>query len=176
MKCAFCSYEILGKRHEMLCVYNPINTRKIVLYLKNYVLIHSGNNKNFRPFPSAKEFDEFCRQNKISRVKTIAARYFEDDYKLNDFLIELLDYALSKNIVGQHEFPFFLQFIYDAWIFYSAKEYREIYEGAIQYENGDALMAEVSSSHFTSSSIIKRLRSEGKLFQEEQRSVSEFLP
>lgn len=175
MKCQHCYYEILGRRHESLCPYNPVNTRKIVLFLKNYLLSNSRFNKNFTPFPSPRELDIFCRRNKIARVKTIASRYLDKDTKLTDWLTELLDYALSNNILGPHEFPYFLQFVYDAWTFHSLEEYRRIYEESIVYEDGDPLTTEILGLHHTSSAIIKRLRTAGKSFGEERKHVLDFL-
>lgn len=175
MKCQYCYYPIEGKRHEGLCAYNPVNTRKIILFLRDYVLKNSRFNKNFAPFPSPRELDIFCRHNKIARVKTIASRYLDKDTKLTDWLTELLDYALTNNILGPHEFPYFLQFIYDAWTFHSLEEYRRIYEQSIQYEDGDPLTTEILGLDYTSSAIIKRLRTEGKSFGDEKLHVKDFL-
>ena len=175
MRCEYCNYSIDGRRHQTLCPYNPINTRKLILFLRDYVVKNSRFNKNFAPFPSPRELDIFCRHNKIARVKTIASRYLDKDTKLTDWLTELLDYALSNNILGPHEFPYYLQFIYDAWTFHSLEEYRRIYEESIVYEDGDQLLTEISGLHYTSSVIIERLRIEGKLFKDEQIHVRDFL-
>lgn len=175
MKCTFCYYEIFGKRHETLCPYNPVNTRKIILFLKKYALENSRFNKNFSPFPSPRELDVFCRHNKIARVKTISKRYLDSDIKLSDWITELLDFALSNNIVGEHEFPFFLQYLYDTWTFHSVKEYQKIYEEVTVYEDGDPLTTEILGLDFTSSSIIKKLRLAGKPYSQEQVEVKRFL-
>lgn len=175
MKCPHCFYEIEGSRHNTLCPYNPENVRKIVFFLRDYVLERSKFNKEFCPFPSPRELDIFCRHNRIARVKTIANRYLDKDTKLTDWLTELLDYALSNNIITREEFPNYLLFIYDAWIFYPKERYQELYEQSIIYEDGDPLTREVFDAHYTSSAIIQRLRTEGKLFAEKQTPVTEFL-
>ena len=105
----------------------------------------------------------------------IWGRYLDKDLKLTDWLTELLDYALYNNIVTREEFPSYLLFLYDSWVFYSREEYQRLYEQTIIYENGDPLTREIFSSHYTSSAIIQRLRTEGKLFAEKQTPVTEFL-
>jgi len=175
MRCEHCGYNIQGRRHTTLCPYNPVNVRKLVFFLRDYLLRNSKFNKNFAPFPSPRELDIFCRHNKIARVKTIGNRYLDKETKLSDWLTEILDFALSNNIVAHHEFPHFLQFIYDAWTFHSLEEYQRIYDQSIIYEDGDALTTEILGSHFTSSAIIERFRSEGKMFKDEQLLVQHFL-
>jgi len=144
MRCKYCFYEIQGDRHESLCPYNPINTKKILIYLKNYVITNSKFNKQFKPFPKPRELDEFCRKNKIARLQTITHRYLSPGERINDWLVELLDYGLNNNILGHNEFPYFLQFLYDSWIFKSREEYQKLYEESIVYEDGDAITEEVT--------------------------------
>lgn len=175
MKCPYCFYEIEGSRHTMLCPYRPENVRKIVFFLRDYVLTKSKFNKQFCPFPSPRELDIFCRQNKIARVKTIANRYLDKDTKLTDWLTELLDYSLYNNIITREQFPAFVLFLYDSWIFYPREQYQQLYEESVVYEDGDPLSREIFDSHFTSSATIERLRTQGKLFTEKQTPVTEFL-
>ncbi len=175
MKCVHCMHEIFGRRHEALCAYNPVNARKIVFFLRDYLLENSKFNKQFTPFPSPREFDIFCRHNKIARVKTIAKRYLDETIKLSDWYTEILDYALSNGIIQSHEFPYFLQFIYDAWTFHGREEYQRLYEETIIYENGDPLTREILGAHHTSSATIERLRQAGRMFKEEKYDVRQFL-
>lgn len=175
MRCTYCMHEIMGRRHENLCVYNPKNTRKIVLFLKDYVLTQSKFNKQFSPFPSPREFDIFCRHNKIARVKTIVKRYLDETIKLSDWYTEILDYALNNGIIAPYEFPYFLQFIYDAWTFHSREEYQKLYEETIAYEDGEPLTKEIFGSSYTTSATIERLRQAGKMFKEERYDVRQFL-
>lgn len=176
MRCSFCLHEIHGRRHESLCPYNPVNVRKIIFFLRDYLLKNSKFNKQFAPFPAPRELDYFCRKNKIARVKTIGSRYLDKETKLNDWLTELLDYALSNSIVGEHEFPYFLQFIYDAWTFNTLEDYQRLYEQSIVYEDGEPLTTEILGSHYTSSAIIRKLRSEGQKFTTHQTPVEQFIP
>ena len=169
MKCKFCYHEIQGQRHEELCPYNPKNTKKILIYLKNYVITNSKFNKQFKPFPKPRELDEFCRKNKIARLQTITHRYLSPGERINDWLVELLDYALLNHILDQNEFPYFLQFLYDAWIFKSREEYQRLYEQSIVYEEGDALMGEVFDSG--AKERAEMLRAEGKPFKEWQLGI-----
>lgn len=175
MKCPYCFFEIEGKRHTSLCVYKPENTRKIIFFLRDYALENSKFNKNFSPFPSPREFDIFCRRNKIARIKTISKRYLDKETKFTDWLTELLDHALYNNIVTRDEFPSYLLFLYDSWIFYPKEEYQRLYEETIIYENGDPLTREILGAHHTSSATIERLRQAGKMFKEERYDVRQFL-
>lgn len=175
MKCEHCFHEIYGVRHKTLCPYRPENVRKIVMFLRDYLLKNSKFNKNFCPFPSPRELDMFCRRNRIARVKTIANRYLDKETKITDWLTEILDLAIADNIVGRDEFPSYLLFIYDAWIFYSKEEYQRMYEESIIYEDGEPLTKEILSAHHTSSAIIQRLRTQGKMFTEEQTPIEQFL-
>lgn len=141
MLCPYCKHKIEGKRHQNQCPYNPINSKRIVEFLKYYVLTFSKYNKGFCPFPTTKELDAFCKANNISRVKTIK-RYL-DEISLNDWLTEILDYALTYKIIDESDFPYFLQFIYDNWLFKRSGEYRALYEQAILYEDGDQIEKDV---------------------------------
>lgn len=141
MLCPYCKHKIAGKRHQKQCPYNPVNSKRIVEFLKYYVLTFSKYNKGFCPFPTTKELDAFCKANNISRVKTIK-RYL-DEISLNDWLTEILDYALSYSFVQEEDFPYFLQFIYDNWMFKTSAQYRVLYEQAILYEDGDQIEFDV---------------------------------
>ena len=141
MLCPYCKYKIEGKRHQTQCPYNPSNTKRIVEFLRYYVLTFSKYNNGFCPFPSTKELDSFCKANNISRVKTI--RRYLDEISVTDWLTEILDYALLNKIVSEDEFPYFLQFIYDVWVFKRPEEYRVIYEQSILYEDGDQIEVDV---------------------------------
>jgi hypothetical protein len=140
-RCIHCNIDITnskGKKHENSCPYNPINIRKIVLYLKEYALTNSKLNKNFKPFPTVDEFDKFCEMSKIMRVITIRRNYLiGEGLALEDWLIEIVEYALSNNIVTPIEFPYFLQFLYDNWLFLPKEEYKKRYEAAISFEDGE---------------------------------------
>jgi hypothetical protein len=164
-----------GYKHESLCPYNPKNTLKIILFLRDYIFSKSSFNKNFCPFPSPKELDDFCRKNKIARVQNIARRYLEDDMKLSDWITELLDYALNNNIITPLKFPYFLQFLYDAWTFHSLEDYRKIYEASIEYENGDPLLSEVFSQDYLNSATIQRLRQTAESFLSNKVPVEKFI-
>ena len=169
MKCQYCFYEVMGSRHEDLCPYNPENTKKILMFLKKYVVSNSRFNKNFRPFPRPRELDEFCRHNKIARLQTITSRYLSPGERVNDWLVELLDYALFNNIIGNNEFPYFLQYLYDAWIFKSREEYTKLYEQSVCYEDGEDYFVAPSSS------TINLLRTVGKSFNDERIVVDEYI-
>lgn len=168
MKCKYCYYEIQGERHQDLCPYNPVNTKKILLFLKNYVLTKSKFNKNFKPFPRPRELDEFCRKNKIARLQTITHRYLSPGDRINDWLVELLDYALFNNIITSSDFPYFLQYIYDAWIFKNKDEYQKLYRESICYEDGCDIVS-------VGSETIKLLRLAGKPFEEEKLTLDNFV-
>lgn len=172
MNCVYCNYQVEGKRHEILCPYNPENTKKILLFLRDYVLNESRFNKNFKPFPKPREFDEFCRKNNISRLKTISRRYL-DDLRLNDWLIEILEYGIGRGIITSEDFPYFLRFIYDSWIFNAVGEYKKIYQQSIIYEDGFGFWNEVMDNGYQHS--VLELRSQGTPFLQDKRDVREFL-
>ena len=169
MKCKYCFYEIQGQRHEELCPYNPVNTKKILIFLRDYVLKNSRFNKNFTPFPKPREFDEFCRRNKIARLQTIAHRYLSVGERINDWLVELLDYALFNDILTNEDFPIFVQYLYDSWIFLDRIKYQKLYQQSIIYEDGDTIGAEVQGR--PRSETVKLLRSVGKPFIDEQEKL-----
>lgn len=139
-RCNFCNIDLTnsrGKKHENLCPYNPNNVRKIVLYLKDYVLSNSTLGR-LKPFPSTSEFDKFCKESKIMRTITIRRNYLVGEHILfSDWLIEIVEYALHNGIVTPNEFPYFLQYVYDSWLFLGKKEYAEKYKLAIAFEDGE---------------------------------------
>jgi len=76
---------------------------------------------------------------------------------------------LFNNIIGNNEFPYFLQYLYDAWIFKSREEYTKLYEQSVCYEDGgDCFVA-------PSSSTISLLRTIGKSFNDERIVVDEYI-
>lgn len=171
MNCVYCNYPVLGRRHEFLCPYNPDNTRKILIYLRDYVLNESSFNKNLKPFPRPREFDEFCRKNKISRLKTISRRYLHE-LRLNDWLVELLEYGINRGIVLGDDFPYFLQYIYDAWIFNTNTEYQKIYKESIIYEDGYGFWNEIVDTGHKEK--VLEFRQAGVPFLQEKREVRQY--
>ncbi len=143
------------------------------MFMKDYVLNKSKFNKNFKPFPKPRELDEFCRKNKIARLQTITHRYLSPGERINNWLVELLDFGLFNNILGYNEFPYFLQYIYDAWIFRPVSEYRELYEKSIIYEDEGSLAEEITGR--VAQKTVMLLREAGKPFDTEQVKVDKFL-
>lgn len=156
-KCIHCNMEIEGKKHESGCPYSPVNVKKIVLYLKNYALANSKFNKEFKPFPTAKEFDNFCETNKIMRVVTIRRNYLiNEGLAFEDWLTEILEVALNRGIITHVDFPHFLQFLYDSWLFLPKAEYEKKYEAALDYEDGEFVV-----DGKTSKDLARRLKNYG---------------
>jgi len=145
MKCSYCGTDATGSKHINACPYNPANILKITLFLKNYLLTTSKFNKQFKPYPSHKELDKFLPRNKIMRLKTIRRRYFEHGIKLEEWLLEILSISKTCAIIKDSEFPYYLLYIYDSWLFMSKEEYKKSYELAIAFEEGDSLLSEVSN-------------------------------
>lgn len=137
-RCIHCNMEIDGKKHENSCPYNPVNIKNIVLYLRDYAVTNSKFNKQFKPFPTPREFDSFCEMNRIMRVVTIRRNYLiNEGISFEDWLTEILEFSLSRGIITHVEFPHFLQFLYDSWIFLPKAEYEKKYEAALDYEDGE---------------------------------------
>jgi len=107
------------------------------MYLKDYLLCNSKLGQ-LKPFPSTSEFDKFCKESKIMRTITIRRNYLVGEHILfSDWLIEIVEYALHNGIVTPNEFPYFLQYVYDSWLFLGKKEYAEKYKLAIAFEDGE---------------------------------------
>lgn len=135
--CKFCGQKIAGKKHENICPYNDAVLREIILYLIDYFVKNSKFNKHFRPFPTIKEFQSFLKSKKLMGLKTIRRHYFEDDMKLEDFLSELIEMGVHKRVIDDIEFPDYLRFAYDGWLFYNNEEYGRLYREAIDYEDSE---------------------------------------
>lgn len=134
-RCIYCGENILGNKHSNMCPYNPIINRKIVLFIKAFLLKNSKYNKGFTPFPPKAVFDKFCRENKIMRLKTIRRHYITKEHSYEEWLTELIDIAIRNILVTEDEFSPFLQFVYDARCFKDGDEYRALYEEAMAYED-----------------------------------------
>lgn len=135
--CKFCGQKIKGNKHQNICPYNDRVVKEIVLFLFDYFVKNSKFNKNFRPFPTIREFQRFLKSNKLMGLKTIRRHYFDSEMKLEDFLSELIDIAVYKRLVDDNEFPAYLRFAYDSWMFYNREEYTRMYKEAIAYEDSE---------------------------------------
>ncbi len=135
--CKYCGQAIKGNKHQNICPYNDRIVKEVVLYLFNYFIKNSRFNKHFRPFPTIKEFQRFLRDSKLMGLKTIRRHYFDEGMKLEDFLSDLIDIAVYKKLVDNDEFPQYLRFAYDSWMFYNRLEYVKMYECAIGYEDSE---------------------------------------
>ncbi len=140
--CKYCGQKIKGNKHQNICPYNTKVVREIVLYLFDYFVTNSRFNKNFRPFPTIKEFQRFLKSKKLMGLKTIRRHFFDEDMKLEDFLSDLIDIAVYNRLVDDQEFPQYLRFAYDSWMFYNKEEYLKMYREAIAYEDSEFLEGE----------------------------------
>lgn len=136
MRCIYCNDENGTRKHESYCPYSPGNIKKIGNWLKEYVESESRFNKNLKPFPSPKELDSFLRNNKIMRLKTIKRRYFDTTgLRLEDWLSELISIGLDNKYLLEEDFPIYVLYIWDTWLFKSKEEYESCYSMAIDIEN-----------------------------------------
>ncbi len=136
MKCIHCQDNNGTRKHESYCPYSPNNIKKIGNWLRVYVELESRFNKNLKPFPSPKELDYFLKINKIMRLKTIKRRYFDTTgLRLEDWLSELISIGLDNKYLLEEDFPTYILYIWDTWLFKSKEEYTESYNMAIDIEN-----------------------------------------
>lgn len=140
-RCPYCLIDNPSSYHN--CPFEKSNLRKILLFMKENLETKSKFNKNFNPFPSTIDFDNFLMENKITRLQTIRVRYLEDGLSLEEWLSELIDYALREKIVTEDEFAPWLLYIYDAWCYMPREQYQRAYEAAIEYEDGDDIFGTV---------------------------------
>jgi hypothetical protein len=91
---------------------------------------------------------------------------------LNDWLVELLAYGIEYGIMTGEEFPYFLQFIYDSWIFNTHTEYEKIYQQSIIYEDGYGVWNEIANTGVKQS--VLEMRKSGVPFLKEKREVREY--
>ncbi len=138
MNCIHCGTIESARRHDGFCPYNPINLKKISDYMKEYVEKESRFNKQLKPFPSSKELDRWFRSNRILSVKTIRKHYFDGSMmKIEDWLSQLISYGLDNGILNEEDFPIYILYIWDSWLFHSREEYQKMYNMAISYEEGN---------------------------------------
>lgn len=138
MNCIHCGIVESAKRHDGFCPYNPTNLKKIAEYMNGYVERESRFNKQLKPFPSSKELDSWFRLNRVLSVKTIRKHYFDGSMmKIEDWLSQLISYGLDNGILNEEDFPIYILYIWDSWLFHSLEEYQELYKVAISYEEGN---------------------------------------
>jgi len=133
--CEFCGQKIKGNKHRNICPYNDVVLKEIIEFLIGYLIKNSKFNKNFRPFPTIKEFQRFLKSKKLMGLKTIRRHYFEEGMKLEDFLSELLELGVYKKVIQDEDFPAYLRFVYDSWLFYNREQYVKMYKEAVAYED-----------------------------------------
>lgn len=139
MKCIHCGDENGTRKHESYCPYSPDNIKVIAYWLRDYVENESRFNKKLKPFPSPRELDTFLQSNKIMRLKTIKKRYFDvEGIKLEDWLSQLISIGIDNHILNEEEFPIYILYIWDTWLFKTKEEYRECYTMAIEFENSNS--------------------------------------
>ena len=137
MKCIHCGVVTSTTSHDGHCPYNPINLRKIALYCRDYAEMESRFNKNLKPFPPSKVLDKFLRDNSIVSLKTIRTHFFDgSDMKTEDWLSLLISIGLDIGIIDEEEFPIYILYIWDSWLFMSKEDYKKAYKMAVDYENG----------------------------------------
>lgn len=135
MRCIYCNDENGTRKHESFCPYNPLNIRKIGIYLRDFAENESMFNKNFKPFPHPKVFDKFLAHNKIMRLKTIRRRYFEPGLRLEDWLSEIISIGLENGNLKEEEFPIYILYLWDSFLFRTKEQYFSDYKLAIEYED-----------------------------------------
>lgn len=136
MKCIYCKDENGTRKHEGYCPYNPVNIKKIASYLRNYAENESRFNKRLKPFPTPKELDFFLGSNKIMRLKTIRHRYFEPTgTRLEDWLSELISIGIGNGLLNEEDFPIYILYLWDTYLFRSKDEYIKAYQRAIEFED-----------------------------------------
>lgn len=148
MKCIYCGDENGTRKHESYCPYSPKNIKVITDWLKEYVEKESKFNKQLKPFPSPKELDNFLESNKIMRLKTIKKRYFDvEGIKLEDWLSQLVSIGIDNKVLSEEDFPLYILYIWDTWLFKTREEYTRCYKMAIEFEDSN-------SNHFDRSSLV----------------------